>query len=155
LRTGDLAEFREGRVYITGRCKDILVLSNGENVNPHPLESSISTDPLIEQVCIVGDGRPYLAAILVLDRVLWRQQAHEWGVDPNQPNSTGSHREILKRIKGRLKGLPAFKQVRAVHIDLEVWTIESGLMTPTMKVRRKTVLESYEDAIEQIYRKRR
>ncbi len=155
LRTGDLAEFREARVYITGRCKDILVLSNGENVNPQPLESSISTDPLVEQVCIIGDGRPYLAAILVLDWALWHQQAHEWGVDPNQPNSTGSHREILERIKERLKGVPAFKQVRAIHIELEAWTIECGLMTPTMKVRRNSVLKRYEDTIEQIYRRHR
>ena len=154
LRTGDLAELREGRVYIVGRCKDTLVLSNGENVNPEALEAVIAVDPLIKQICLVGDRRPFLSAIVVVDMKLWLDWAHAEQLDPSKPNTDLSKSLVLKRIAKRLKGRPTFQQVRAVHIELEEWTVEGRLITPTLKVRRNFVLAKYTSQIEQIYKLR-
>ncbi len=154
LRTGDLAELREGRVYIVGRCKDILVLSNGENVNPEALEAVIAVDPLIKQICLVGDRRPFLSAIVVIDMKLWLDLAHARQLAPSKPNTDLSKSVVLTRIAKRLKGRPTFQQVRAVHIELDEWTVESGLITPTLKVRRSFVLAKYKSQIEQIYKLR-
>ena len=154
LRTGDLAELREGRVYIVGRCKDTLVLSNGENVNPEALEAVIAVDPLIKQICLVGDRRPFLSAIVVVDMKLWLDWAHAEQLDPSKPNTDLSKSLVLKRIAKRLKGRPTFQQVRAVHIELDEWTVEGRLITPTLKVRRSFVLAKYTSQIEQIYKLR-
>ena len=154
LRTGDLAELREGRVYIVGRCKDTLVLSNGENVNPEALEAVIAVDPLIKQICLVGDRRPFLSAIVVVDMKLWLDLAHTEQLDPSKPNTDLSKSLVLKRIAKRLKGRPTFQQVRAVHIELDEWTVEGRLITPTLKVRRSFVLAKYTSQIEQIYKLR-
>ena len=152
LRTGDLAELRGGRVYMVGRCKDILVLSNGENVNPEALEAVIAVDPLIKQICLVGDRRQFLSAIVVIDTKLWLDLAHARQLDPSKPNADLSKSVVLTRIAERLKGRPAFQQVRAVYIELDEWTVEGRLITPTLKVRRSFVIAKYKSQIEQIYK---
>jgi long-chain acyl-CoA synthetase len=88
LHTGDQARIDETQhIYITGRLKDILVLSNGEKIPPGDMESAVALDPLVEQVLIVGEGRPYLTALIVLDGAQWPAFAQERGVDPLDPQS--------------------------------------------------------------------
>ena len=81
LRTGDIAELKNGRVFIRGRMKDLIVLSTGENVATGDLEAAIVKDPLFDQVCIVGNARPCLVAIVVLDPEAWQFQATELNVN--------------------------------------------------------------------------
>ncbi|MGD2082154.1 MAG: long-chain fatty acid--CoA ligase [Chromatiales bacterium] len=154
LRTGDQARIEDGYIYITGRLKDILVLSNGEKVPPGDMEMAVTLDPLFEQVLIAGEGRPYLTALLVLDADLWPELAREYGLDPSDEASLSDRRllaMVQRRVRTALKDFPGYAKIRRVSLLLEPWTVENGLLTPTMKVKRSKVLERYADRIEAMY----
>jgi long-chain acyl-CoA synthetase len=154
LRTGDQARIDDRHVYITGRLKDILVLSNGEKVPPADMEMTIGLDPLVEQVLVLGEGRSFLTAIMVLNNDLWPELAGEYGLDPNRTESLADPhllRDLLKRIRDALADFPGYAKVRRVSLTLEPWTIENGMLTPTMKVKRNQVLAHYKEAVEQMY----
>jgi long-chain acyl-CoA synthetase len=155
LHTGDQARIDEdGHIYITGRIKDILVLSNGEKIPPSDMEMAICLDPVIEQVMVVGEGKPYLGALVVLNPDLWSGLAEEYGLDPSQTASLGDERlqnALLKRIRMALKDFPGYAKIRRVSLLLEPWTIENGLMTPTMKIKRQKVLVHCGNEVEALY----
>ncbi|MGQ9659812.1 MAG: AMP-dependent synthetase/ligase [Thermochromatium sp.] len=155
LHTGDQACLRDGHLFITGRIKDILVLSNGEKVAPADLEMAIGLDPLFDQVMVLGEGRSYLSAILVLNADLWPALAQEYRLDPNQPESlhdTRLHRDIIKRLRLLLSDFPGYAKIRRVTLTLEPWSIENNLLTPTLKIKRNRILAHYAAAIQAMYR---
>ncbi|MES9813699.1 MAG: long-chain fatty acid--CoA ligase [Candidatus Thiodiazotropha sp.] len=155
LHTGDQARIDEdGHIYITGRIKDILVLSNGEKIPPADMEMAITLDPLIEQIMVVGEGKPYLGALVVLNPDLWSGLADEYGLDPSQSASLEHERlqnALLKRIRLALRDFPGYAKIRRVALLLEPWTIENGLMTPTMKIKRQKVLAHCKQQVETLY----
>ncbi len=156
LHTGDQARIdEENHLYITGRLKDILVLSNGEKIPPADMEMAIQLDPLIEQVMIVGEGKPYMGALVVLNADLWHGLAYEYGLDPAQASSlqdASLQSEVLQRIKVVLRDFPGYAKVRRVALLLEPWTVDNGLLTPTLKVKRQKVIEHCRREIEALYR---
>jgi len=154
LHTGDVAGIREGRIYITGRLKDIIVLSNGEKIPPADMELAISTDPLFEQVMIIGEGRPFLSAIVVLNKDKWAQLATSLSLDPGDEHSLDDenvHKALLERIAAKLTSFPGYAKLYAIKATLEPWTIENGMITPTMKTKRQRVEDRYQDAIAAFY----
>ncbi|MCG8103980.1 MAG: long-chain fatty acid--CoA ligase [Candidatus Thiodiazotropha endolucinida] len=155
LHTGDQARIDEdGHIYITGRIKDILVLSNGEKIPPADMEMAITLDPLIEQIMVVGEGKPYLGALVVLNPDLWNGLADEYELDPSQSSSLEHerlHNALLKRIRLALRDFPGYAKIRRVALLLEPWTIENGLMTPTMKIKRQKVLAHCKQQVETLY----
>jgi long-chain acyl-CoA synthetase len=154
LHTGDKAELREGRLHITGRLKDIVVLSNGEKVPPADMEIAILRDPLFEQVMILGEGRPYLSALVVLNRERWEALAARLELDPDEPSALDSGRlndELCARIAAQLREFPGYAQVRRVAALPEPWTVENGLLTPTLKLRRAAVIARHEEACSRLY----
>ena len=154
LHTGDQAHIADGHIYITGRLKDILVLSNGEKVPPADLEMAIAMDPLFDQTVVLGEGHSYLTALLVLNGDLWPGVAAEYGLNPESPASLNDqhlHKEIIRRIRAALRDFPGYAKVRRVTLTLEPWSIENGMLTPTLKVKRSRVMEHYQDAIESMY----
>lgn len=155
LSTGDVGEINEdGRVFIRGRLREIIVLSIGEKVNPSIVEAELTHDPLFEQAVVVGNRRPFLAAVIALNADAWRLFAADKGLDPEQPNHAASKIEVLARLTSLLVALPRYAQVRAVHLTLEPWTIESGLLTPTLKVKRDVVVPLFAKEIDALYAKR-
>lgn len=156
LHTGDQARVDEsGHIYITGRLKDILVLSNGEKIPPGDMESAIALDPLIEQVMVVGEGRPYMTGLVVLDAERWPAFAQELGLDPGDPASlTDSKVEnaLSRRIRDALRDFPGYAKIRKIHLSVTPWSVEDGLITPTLKVKRAKVLERFNDQVEDMYR---
>jgi long-chain acyl-CoA synthetase len=155
LHTGDQARIDNGHVYITGRIKDILVLSNGEKVPPGDMESAICLDPYIDQALVVGEGRPYLAALLVLDSEHWFGLAGQLGLDPYDPASLRDERlqaKLQQRLHAQLHDFPGYAKIRRVALFLEPWTVSSGLQTPTLKLKRGMVLARFGDAVEGLYR---
>jgi long-chain acyl-CoA synthetase len=152
LKTGDLAEIRDGRIFIIGRLMEQMKLSTGEKINPVWLEETIKKDPLVDQICMFGAGRMFVSAILVLNAERWRELAAEWGSDPDRPNQAAVRNRILARLKPLLHQAPKYAQVLAVHLELEPWTVDNGLLTPTLKVKRRAIAEKYRDAIADIYR---
>ncbi|MCU7857484.1 MAG: long-chain fatty acid--CoA ligase [Candidatus Thiodiazotropha sp. (ex Lucinoma borealis)] len=155
LHTGDQARIdEEGHIHITGRIKDILVLSNGEKIPPSDMEMAIALDPLVEQVMVVGEGKPYLGALVVLNPDLWSSFAEEFDLDPSQQASLNDERlqnAVLKRIRMALRDFPGYAKIRRIGLLLEPWTIDNGLMTPTMKIKRPKVLENCKKMVESLY----
>ena len=155
LHTGDQAKLVDGHVVITGRLKDILVLSNGEKVPPGDMEMAISLDPLFEQVMVVGEGQSYLAALIVIDEAQWVAYAKEQGFDPaddEKLNDPRVSKQMQRRIKDLLSDFPGYAKVRKVTLLRQPWTIEDGLLTPTMKIKRPKVLEKYADEVAAMYK---
>ncbi len=151
LSTGDVAEIKDGRIFIRARLREMIVLSVGEKVNPNVVEAEITRDRLFKQAVVVGDRRPFLVAVIVLNADAWRRFAAEKGLDPERPNHAVSKIEVLARIVPLLALLPRYAQVRAVHLTLEPWTIEAGLLTPTLKVKRDVVQRKFAGEITALY----
>ncbi len=155
LHTGDIAKIDDqGYVYITGRLKDIIVLANGEKVSPADMELAIATDPLVEQVMVIGEGMPFLSAILVLQPGQWNTLISDLGLNPD---STTHYRDpgmmgiVLQRICDQLQDFPGYAQIRAVSLQNEAWSVENGLLTPTLKIKRNQILQHYESDVNRLY----
>ena len=150
LRTGDIASLQNGFLKITGRVKDIVVLANGEKLPPGDVEAAIALDPLFEQVMVIGEGRPYLSALLVLNQ-------EEKAKRLERLKRRGSDIEaifeddIKQRIRKALHEFPGYARIYQFATMDEEWTIENELLTPTLKIKRPRVLERYADIIESLY----
>ena len=140
LATGDQGQRRDGFLYVTGRLKEIIVLANGEKVPPVDMELAAQLDPLLEQVMIVGDDLPYLGALVVLD--------------PDEAKKAGhvDEKAVAARIAAQLKEFPGYAQVRRVAIVGEPWTVDNGLLTPTLKLRRGPILEKHKAEMQRMYK---
>ena len=156
LHTGDLAAERDRHWYITGRLKDIIVLANGEKVPPVDMEHALMLDPLIHQALLVGEGRPYLAALLVLHRKPWAELARGLDLDPDDPAALAhpsAEQAVLARAESALHAFPGYARLRRVHLTLEEWTESNGLLTATQKTRRGKLLEHFANVIDALYRR--
>ncbi len=154
LHTGDQARIENNHIYITGRLKDILVLSNGEKVPPGDMELALGLDPVVSQVMVVGEGRPFLSALVVLEAENWPALAQSCGVDPMARESLADARimnEVSRRIREALKHFPGYAKVRRLHLTLEPWSVENGLLTPTLKLKRTQVLECLAEPVSKLY----
>ncbi len=154
LHTGDQARLEGGRIYITGRIKDILVLSNGEKIPPGDMEAALCLHPLIEQALVVGESEACLGALLVLNSDSWFSLAKNLEIDPFERGSLDNERlqkKILSFIKGQLNEFPGYAKIRKVKLYLEPWTVEDGLITPTLKLKRAKIIERYKLDIETMY----
>jgi len=138
---------KDGCLCSLGRLTEVLVLATGEKVNASLVEAEIRRDDLVDQALIVGAGKPFIVAVCMLNAKKWRAHAQEIGVDPNAPNSRAAVEEVLARVADRLKDYPKHAQVRAIHLTLSPWTVEAGLMTPTLKVKRDSVEKVFRDEI--------
>ena len=155
LHTGDKARIEDGFVFITGRLKDIIVMSNGEKIPPVDMENAIALDPLFEQALIVGEGEAYLSALVVLNGEEWVTLAKELDLDPfdkQNLNNKKVQQHLLQHIKESLKDFPGYAKIRRVTAILEPWTIENDLMTPTLKVKRAKVIDLYQNQIKAMYK---
>jgi long-chain acyl-CoA synthetase len=131
FHTGDLARIRDGRVSITGRVKDIIVMSNGEKVPPGDAEAAISRDAAFEHVMVIGEGRPKLGLVCA--------------------SKSTDLRDLCARANAQLHDFPGY--ARIVHIARVdgPWTVENGLLTPTLKMKRKQVEARFAKEIEAAY----
>ncbi|MEC9340042.1 MAG: long-chain fatty acid--CoA ligase [Pseudomonadota bacterium] len=154
LHSGDMGELRDGRLFITGRAKEIIVLSNGEKVSPADVEGAVITDPVIEQAMVVGEGRSFLAALVVLHPTALAGLLDELGLACG-PEGALNRQEVKDRIIERMgvamHDFPGFAKVYQVALLLEPWTVENGLLTATLKLRRNEIAARYASLIEQMY----
>jgi len=155
LHTGDLAEIQDDTIFIRGRIKDILVTSTGEKVAPADMEMTITLDPLFEQAMVIGEGKPFISALLVLKPTAWEELAAELGLDAQDVNSLRSSKAneaILARLATLLDMFPGYAQIHAVYLTCKPWSIENGLLTPTMKIKRKELEKRFALEISELYR---
>ena len=141
LHTGDLAEISEdGFITITGRKKDMIVNSGGDNIAPSHVEAEFLVQPEIAQIMVAGDKRPWLAAIIV--------PSPEIDALP-ETEKIGLIKQAVSRANSQLA---AFERVRKFILSSHEFTIENNQMTPTLKVRRHIVLSVYQDKLDALYR---
>jgi long-chain acyl-CoA synthetase len=156
LHTGDLGHLDgEGYLAITGRKKEILVTSGGKNVAPAKVERVLQESPLIERAVVVGDARPYLSALLVPAAGSLARLAAREGLSALEGRSLLDHPRVRERFREELDrlqaGLASFETVKRFHLLDRDLTIDEGLLTPTLKVRRERVERTFARELESLY----
>jgi long-chain acyl-CoA synthetase len=137
LYTGDIAEFdADGYVYITGRKKELIVSSNGKKIYPARIELLFKTEPVINQVVLIGDRLPYVTALVTINAAEVADSAET---------------EVKKAVARVNRKLAPFEQIRKFRIIERDFSIETGELTPTMKVRRNRVLENHRELVSELY----
>jgi long-chain acyl-CoA synthetase len=148
--TGDIAESdAEGYWYITGRKKELIVSSNGKKIYPSRIEGLFKMEPLVNQVVLVGDKKPYVTALITLNLANFKDDKAEKAAD------AGASQPLNKAVKeavGRVnKQLADFEKIRRFKVLARDFSIEHGELTPTMKIRRARVLELHRDLVSELY----
>lgn len=158
FKTGDIGEMsRDGFLTITDRKKDLLITAGGKNIAPQPVENQLKRHPFVGQAVVIGDRRPYLVALLALDPEAKTELVKRHGL-PEDANAlqVAAVPEVKQAIDRHLQDLNAerasFEQVKRWAVLPHELTIESGELTPTLKVKRRIIGERYGSEIEALYR---
>ena len=156
FHTGDIGIIDEdGFVKITDRKKNIIVLSNGKNVAPQPIESELVQSPFISQIMLIGNERKNLAALIVPNYDALKAWASENNVEAADTSAMLQAREIQQLIQGeirsRLTDFADFEQVRRFALLEQEFSQEADEMTPTLKLKRNVIIEKYGDVIDGMY----
>ena len=155
LHTGDLGEIdSEGSITITGRKKDLIITSDGENIAPQYIEGLLKQEPLIEEACVIGDKRPYLTVLIVPNRALTEALTRKHGLS-GEWSELLKHSELRTLFRRRInevnKTLPLHARVRNFVLLEQPLSLEHGELTPTLKVKRWVVADTRRAHIEGMY----
>ncbi len=153
FHTGDCARIDHGHVFITGRIKEIIVLANGEKVPPGDMEMAICMDELFDQALVIGEGRANLCALVVLRPEEYEKLARVERLAELSSEKDGARLKkiLLGRVAARLKNFPGYARIARLAVIEEPWSIESGLLTPTLKPRREKILEACSVQVSELY----
>jgi len=156
FKTGDIGRFdKEGFLEITDRKKDLFVTSGGKNIAPNPIESALNSRPYIDQVCLIGDGRKYLTALIVPDFERLAQAAKERGIAYDNMAQLVTHPQIHALIAEQVQAVNAelarHEQIKYFTVLDKPFDTTTGELTHTLKVKRRVVLERYQELIERMY----
>ncbi|HFD12969.1 MAG TPA: long-chain fatty acid--CoA ligase [Crenotrichaceae bacterium] len=156
LHTGDIVEIREQRLYITGRIKEIIVLSTGEKLSPSDMEAAAMLDPCFNQVMIYGEAKPYPVALIVLNRKHWQLAAKQHGLDQTSWNNKmlqdpAVEKVLLEILSHKLDRFPGYARIKRVSATFSQWTVENAMLTPTLKIRRSKIEQSMQEQLTRLY----
>jgi long-chain acyl-CoA synthetase len=155
LNSGDIASIdAQGHVTITGRLKEIIVLSTGEKVPPADMEAAILRDPVFDQVMLIGEARSYLSILAVpnVTRLQVLIAQHGLGdIFTNGQQKQQIEKILLDKVAHLTSEFPGYAKIRRVAIVQEPWSIDNGLLTPTLKLKRAKVLEKHKVEVERLY----
>lgn len=154
--TGDIGEIdTDGYLSITDRKKEIIVTAGGKNVAPQPIEALLKRDPLVAEAVLVGDRRPFVSALLVPEILAFERRIAVEGLSPgnlSEQVTRGEVRRLFQSIVDRVnKELADFEQVKRFALLPTEFSVATGELTPTMKVKRRVIEERWKEAIEGIY----
>ncbi len=135
LHTGDIGIFENGYLKITDRKKDILITPGGDNISPVKIENELLNSKLIDQSIVYGDNKPYLVALLVL----------------SDDNTNVTNDQIEKEIENINKNLSRIENIKKFFIINEKFSIENGMLTPTLKLKRYKIVQKYKNEFEKLY----
>lgn len=156
LKTGDQGWIdQDGFVYITGRIKEIIVTAGGKNVAPEVLEDKLRGHPLISNVVVVGDRRPFIAALVTLDAEMLPGWLENHNLPTMDISDAARHPAVLKSLEKAVeranRSVSRAESIRKIQVLRTDFTLENGMMTPSLKVKRPVVLRRFEDEINSIY----
>ncbi len=135
LYTGDIGLFEDGYLKITDRKKDILITPGGDNISPVKVENELSNSKFIDQSIVYGDNKPYLVALLVL----------------SDENQNANHEELKKEIEKVNENLSKIENIKKFFTIKEKFSIENGMLTPTLKPKRYKIIKEYKNQFEKLY----
>ena len=155
FHTGDIGELRDGFLAITDRKKDIIVTAGGKKIAPQPIENALKTNKYISQAVVIGDKRKFPVVLVVPN---W-EQLEKWARIKNLLWTERSqllempivHAKIEKEVAGKLVGLAKFETPKKVAVLEHDFSIDSGELTPTLKVKRRVIDKTYRDVIDRLY----
>lgn len=153
LRTGDMGFLDEdGYLHITGRIKEQYKLENGKYVVPSPLEEELKLSPYIANTLLFGLNRPFNVVLVVLDTQAISKWARDHGLEIKDPTNDQAVRALIAReLESRAHNFKGYEKPKAFELITEDFTVENGLLTPSLKVRRKLVLDLYQEKLEALY----
>ena len=134
LSTGDIGEFEENYLKITDRKKDILITQGGDNISPLKIENMLTSSQMIDQAIVYGDNKPYLVALIILNK--------EFQIEKEN---------LEKEIENINKNLAKLEKIKKYFVIKENFTIENGMMTPTLKLKRFKIINKYKNDFENLY----
>ncbi|HYP08852.1 MAG TPA: long-chain fatty acid--CoA ligase, partial [Bryobacteraceae bacterium] len=144
-----------GFVYITGRKKELIVSSNGKKIYPARIESLFKMEPIVNQVLLIGDKQPYVTALITINAAaaesLKGMEAFQGREASELIKASPVAAEVNGAVKRVNKQLAPFEQIRRFRILEREFSIDRGEMTPTMKVRRKQVIDNYKEVVSELY----
>jgi long-chain acyl-CoA synthetase len=153
LRTGDMGYLDEdGYLFITGRIKEQYKLETGKYVVPSPLEEDLKLSPYIVNIMLHGANKPHNVALVVLDQANLTKWAEREGVALGDPTANPKVRELISaELEKYSKGFRSYERPKAFALITADFTVENGMLTPKMSVRRNRVLEHYKETLEKLY----
>jgi long-chain acyl-CoA synthetase len=153
FHTGDIGEFRDGFLFITDRKKELFKTSGGKYVAPQAVENALKESIFIEQCMVVGDGQKFPAALIVLDQVLTKAKFPKF--NNCSAKELISEPEIIEAVQADIleinKRFGNWEQVKSFRLLPQPFSIEKGEITPTLKLKRKKIIEIYSDLIQEMY----
>lgn len=156
FKTGDLGYLdNEGYLRITGRIKDIIITAGGKNVSPQNIENAARKSRFVEQIAVIGDGRKYLSAIIVVNASEIRKSADVMNIQKNFSDMMTDEKinaAVLADIEKNLKSFSRVEQIKRVALINDEWTQASGELTGTLKIKRKFVEQKYAGLIDKMYK---
>jgi long-chain acyl-CoA synthetase len=156
MHTGDIGQLDEsGYLRITDRKKELIITSGGKNVSPALVEYELQRHPLIGQACAIGDRRNYVTALLVLDSEAAMAWAAGQGIDARDPADLATEPRVLAEVDHAValanSHLARPEQVRRYRVLPAEWTSATGELTPTLKKRRRVIVDRYAREIDDLY----
>lgn len=156
LKTGDLGSLdRDGYLRITGRAKDLIITAGGKNVSPAALEDPLRQHPLISQVVVIGDRRPFISALITLDEEMLPLWLKNHGLPPMSAADAATNIEVLasldRAVEEANEHVSRAESIRKIRVLTTDFTEANGILTPSLKVKRAVVHERFADIIEEIY----
>ncbi len=156
LRTGDIGAFEEGKfLKITDRKKSLFKLSNGKYIAPGAIETSLQSEPYIEQGMVIGEGQKFASALVRPNFEKLRQWAKDNGIDADGDEALIDHPEVQalyrRVIEGLNKGLEKDERIQRHRLIADEWSPATGELSPTLKLKRRVILDRYQETIRSIY----
>lgn len=155
LHTGDVGRFADGNLQITDRIKHMIVNAGGKNIYPGPIEDLFKTSKWVDQIVVVGERQAYMAALIVPDFEILKAHAEEQNILFDTENELIQKEEIQsvyrKEIRSYSKELASHEKIRDFRLVASEFTVESGELTPTLKVKRRIIEKKYSDLIKDIF----
>ncbi|MCG8372993.1 MAG: long-chain fatty acid--CoA ligase [Balneolales bacterium] len=156
LHTGDVGRFLEGNLQITDRIKHMIVNAGGKNIYPGPIEDMFKTSKWIDQLVVVGEAQNFMAALIVPDFEALEKFAKENGISFENAAELVKHSDIQNLFKGEVrsfsKELASHEKIRDFRLLSNEFTIETGEITPTLKVKRRVISEKFADEIQDMFK---
>ncbi|WP_179106334.1 AMP-dependent synthetase/ligase [Bifidobacterium longum] len=156
LHTGDLGDISEdGFISITGRKKDLIITAGGKNVSPGLLEASVMTSPVVNQCLVIGDKKPFVAALVTLDLADANKWLESQGTKPEPDLASPAknaivHAEVERAVNAANEGVSRAESIRKFEILPDEFTEANGMLTPSLKTRRAQIVEHYRELIDDV-----